>query len=439
MRAAVIGLGSRAEAWVRALAERGALAAFCDTSAHRMAVHNRRLAAAGHREVPAREPAGLARLLDDEDIDTVVVCSPDATHADHVVTALAADRTAVVEKPLATTAAGLRRIVRAERASRGAVRVAFKYRYNPAHREVRRLLAEGVVGQVGSMHFEWCLDTHHGADYFRRWHRAKSASGGLLVHKSSHHFDLVGWWLGADPARVTAEGRLFAYGPSGALARHDAFALDLRDAPRLAELYPGAPDGYRRDQDVFAPGVTIEDDLAVLVRWSTGATMTYHLHAYSPWEGYRLAVNGSAGRLELEVLESEWARPGPEHAAARLSGTPDGQPMRWRVTVRPLWDAPYEVPVPREDGAHGGGDERLFADLLDGTGTGADPLGSAAGLRDGVRAAVTGLAADESLATGAVVDAGRLLREVLAPSGASPAQSAAPLPPAGPATAVKEA
>lgn len=411
MRAALIGLGSRAETWARGLAERGALTAFCDTSAHRMAVHNRWLAATGHPEVPAHRPDDFHRMLTEHDIDTVVVCTPDATHTRYVTDALAAGRDVVVEKPLATTAADLTRVVRAERSSRGSVRVAFNYRYNPAHSEVRRLLAGGVIGDIGSVHFEWCLDTHHGADYFRRWHRARSRSGGLLVHKSGHHFDLVAWWLGADPARVTAEGRLFAYGTGGARAGDDAFRLDLAASPRLAELYLGADDGYRRDQDVFGPGIDIEDDLAVLVRWSTGATMTYHLHAYSPWEGYRLAFNGSRGRLELEVQENEWARPGSEHAAARLSGTPDGQPMRWRLTVRPLWGAPYEVTVPQESGAHGGGDERLLADLLDGAAD--DPLGRAAGLRDGVRAAVTGLAADRSLATRGPVDAEALLRDVL--------------------------
>ena len=58
------------------------------------------------------------------------------------------------------------------------------------------------------MHFEWALDTVHGADYFRRWHRDKKNSGGLLVHKSSHHFDLVNWWIGDVPARVYARGGL---------------------------------------------------------------------------------------------------------------------------------------------------------------------------------------------------------------------------------------
>ena len=393
--------------WVRGLAARDALVAFCDTSAHRMAVHNTWLA----EPVATYDPDDFARLLSEQDVDTVVVCPPDSIHAHYVTAALAAGRDVVVEKPLATSYADLRDIVRAERASGGRVRVAFNYRYNPAHSEVRRLLAAGTIGDIGSVHVEWCLDTHHGADYFRRWHRNRSNSGGLLVHKSAHHFDLIGWWLDADPVRVTADGRRLCYGADGALAGDDRFALDIKSVPRLAALYADPEDGYRRDGDVFDPSIDIEDDLAVLVRWSNGASMTYHLNAYAPGEGYRVAVNGTLGRLELEVVECDWARPGG--AAARLSGSPCGQPMRWRITVRPLWSEPYQVEVPAETGAHGGGDDRLLADLLDGHRD--DPLGRAAGVADGVRAVVTGLAANESIAEHRTVDAAARLADILDP------------------------
>ena len=62
-------------------------------------------------------------------------------------------------------------------------------------------------------------------------------------------------------------------------------------------------DGYRRDQDVFGPGVTTEDNLAVIVDYEPGATLSYALNAHSPWEGYRIDVNGTEGRAELEVVE----------------------------------------------------------------------------------------------------------------------------------------
>src|SRR5699024_12523876 len=58
---------------------------------------------------------------------------------------------------------------------------------------LREIIAAAEIGEVVSVLFEWVLDTSHGADYFRRWHRDKANSGGLFVHKSSHHFDLVNW------------------------------------------------------------------------------------------------------------------------------------------------------------------------------------------------------------------------------------------------------
>jgi predicted dehydrogenase len=325
--------------------------------------------------------------------------------------------------------------------------VAFNYRYNPLHERVRELLAQGVVGRIGSVHFEWLLDVRHGADYFRRWHRDKANSGGLLVHKASHHFDLVNWWIGARPTRVYAEGRLFFYGPAGAengydrgyarahgdpSADGDPFALALSDNPRLRELYldAEADDGYVRDRNVFAPGVSIEDDMSVLARYSTGATMTYHLHAYAPWEGYRVMVNGSAGRLELEVVESDHVSPatarsvkgGPAQMGARQAlapaalhgaqAAPEGG--RVRLSVHPFWRPPYDAtPADLVREGHGGADARMTATLFGHHDNGPDPLGRSATARDGALALLTGLAANASLSTGAPVDVAELLDPVL--------------------------
>ena len=86
---------------------------------------------------------------------------------------------------------------------------------------------------------------------------------------------------------------------------HTPWELDLSEDPRLKALYLDneSYDGYRRDQDVFGPGVTTEDNLAVIVDYGRGATLSYALNAHSPWEGYRIAVNGDEGRAELEVVE----------------------------------------------------------------------------------------------------------------------------------------
>jgi predicted dehydrogenase len=411
----------------------GELVALADVNSARIDAHNRWLAGLGAPPA-ASWPAGkFTEMLATEKVDTVVVTTVDRTHDEYIVAGLDAGCDVITEKPMTVDAPRCRRILEAVDRTGRHVTVTFNYRYNPIHEKVRELLAGGVVGEIGSAHFEWLLDVRHGADYFRRWHRDKANSGGLLVHKATHHFDLVNWWLDATPEQVFASGRLFFYGENGArhgydrgydrahgapAAADDPFALHLAGSPGLRELYLEAEhvDGYHRDQNVFAPGVTIEDDLAVLVRYHTGATMTYHLTAYAPWEGYRFMVNGSEGRLELEVVENNHvAKVGPGAGAALHGDKPAAESGGYRLTVHPYWRPPYSVEVSGYTrGGHGGADARmaevLFGDVRepsrkrsDAEAGQADRLGRAATERDGAASLLVGLAGNASLASGAPV------------------------------------
>ncbi|MER5227453.1 Gfo/Idh/MocA family protein [Streptomyces flaveus] len=435
-RCAVVGLGARARLFTEALAgpyaDRIELVGFCDVNAHRMAVHNDWLAAdhPGREPVPAYAAEDFELMLREERVDLVVVCSVDRTHDHYIVRALEAGCDVVTEKPMTTDATRARHILDAQRRTGREVRVAFNYRYNPVHSAVRQCIAAGEIGEVGSVHFEWLLDLRHGADYFRRWHRDKANSGGLMVHKATHHFDLVNWWLGTEPETVYAQGGLFFYGDeAGArrgLARDyarahgspaadgDPFAVRLADSPVLSALYLDAEreDGYHRDQNVFGPGVTIEDDMAVLVRYASGATLTYHLTAYAPWEGYRVCFNGSEGRLELLVEETTWARPDvrADGSGPVMHGSAVGEDAgRTELLLRRFWERPREVKVATGEGGHGGGDVRMLADLFDERTGAPDPLGRAADATDGARSLVTGLAANRSFETGLPVRVRELL------------------------------
>jgi predicted dehydrogenase len=430
-RYAVVGLGSRAQMFVRALADthadRNELAAFCDVNRTRMAVHNRTLDA----PVPTYGPAEFGAMIERERIDAVVVTTVDRTHDEYIVAALRAGCDVVSEKPMTVDAQRCRRILDAQAETGRKVTVTFNYRYNPVHAKVREVLASGAIGEIGSVHFEWLLDTRHGADYFRRWHRDKANSGGLMVHKATHHFDLVNWWIASAPETVFGLGRLFFYGDENGARRglarpyerahgepsaaDDPFAIDLAGSPTLKELYLDAEheDGYHRDQNVFGPGVTIEDDMAVAVRYRSGATMSYHLTAYSPWEGYHVAFNGSHGRLELDVVENSFVEAaGASRVAGRALHGAEAPPEGWsRLTLRKHWEKPVELDLPDAGGAgHGGGDERMLADIFGGDQPDADPLGRAASHRDGALSLLTGLAANQSFETGLPVRADDILQ-----------------------------
>ena len=418
VRTAIVGTGNRAQLFTEGLAKRDGydVVALCDSNSVRMAFHNRMLLAAGRRTAHQWPPARFDEMLRVERIELLVVTSVDATHDRYIEAALRAGVRVISEKPMTTDATKAQSILDTVRETGGELAVAYNYRFNPVHRRVRELLAEGAIGDVHSVHFEWMLDVSHGADYFRRWHRDKANSGGLMVHKASHHFDLVNWWLGAEPRIVYAQGQLAFYGPDqrhgyardyvrahgSAAALDDPFALHLADNQTLRELYldAEAEDGYYRDRNVFAPGVSFEDDMAVLVSYNSGATMTYHLTAYSPAEGYRVMFNGSRGRLELNVEESTFVLPHQRVESARGAVHGDlAAPTAGRtsITVRPLWSPPIDHTVDHDHAGHGGADARVLAALLDDSRTEGAEVADA---RQAALALVTGLAANRSFETG---------------------------------------
>jgi predicted dehydrogenase len=319
----------------------------------------------------------------------------------------------ICEKPLTTTLDRLREIQDVIRRSGRSLRVTFNYRYAPAFTRFKQLMLAGAVGRPLAVDFSWVLDTSHGADYFRRWHRQKEHSGGLLVHKSTHHFDLVNWWLDDFPGQVFAMGDLLFYGAANAerrgesytytrytgqpAARDDPFALRLDQKAALRGLYLDAESesGYIRDRNVFGHGISAEDTMAVVARYQKGALLSYSLIAYAPWEGLRVAISGSRGRIELDVTENV------THLQSDAA-TSDGPRERAVIRVFPMFGEAHTVQAPTSVGGHGGADplmlRSIFSDCaLD------DAHGQAASFVDGAASVLVGIAANLSIASGEMV------------------------------------
>lgn len=422
-RYVVVGTGHRVQMYLEAMAgvhrDDADLVAMLDPNPGRLAVHVAAMAAAG-LDVDAivqGPPDHLGQVIADTGADRVIVTSPDFTHADYIVASLDAGADVVVEKPLTIDPDSTRRIAEAVARTGREIVVTHNYRYSPRNSGLKELIKNGSVGRPLSVTFEWVLDTAHGADYFRRWHRDKTKSGGLLIHKASHHFDLVNWLLADAPEQVYARGAVRFYGAENAAARglpsrpergtHDGprtpWELDLRTDPRLKALYLDneSYDGYRRDQDVFGPGITTEDNLAVIVDYQSGATLSYALNAHSPWEGYRIYVNGTEGRAELEVVERAAVL---TDAEGRVLVDPSAQPEGstrtggQRLTLQRHWEVAQDVKIEEGEGGHGGGDALLLADVFQGAGD--DWLERPSSWVDGVRSIAVGMAGNESLRTG---------------------------------------
>ena len=232
----MVGIGHRVQMYLDAMAgdhrDDAELVGLIEPNAGRLAVHLGWLAEAGLDVDQRRSPATRTTWSgssSETGADRVIITSPDFTHAELIVRALDAGADVVVEKPLTIDPDGTRRIAEAVEQTGRQVVVTHNYRYSPRNSALKELIKSGAIGTPLSVTFEWVLDTAHGADYFRRWHRDKTNSGGLLVHKASHHFDLVNWLLsdcpgaGVRPRRraVLRRGERRGPRPAGPLrARH---------------------------------------------------------------------------------------------------------------------------------------------------------------------------------------------------------------------------
>ena len=433
-RHAIVGTGGRAGMYVQALCDTwsadNCLVALCDLSQVRMDWHNRRLQQEyGHPPLPTYRADDFDAMLADTRPDVVIVTTIDATHHQYVIRAMQLGCDVICEKPMTTDETRARAIFAAIERTGRSLRVTFNYRYSPLHSRLRELIAAGTIGRPLHVDFTWMLDTSHGADYFRRWHREKHNSGGLLVHKATHHFDLVNWWLDSRPRQVFALADLSFYGQANAAARgerydyarytgepaarDDPFALFLDRDPALRGLYleAEAESGYLRDRNVFGEPVTVEDTHCVVVRYRNGVLLSYSLVAYAPWEGYRVAISGDRGRLELDVVENAKS---PSREMANASSSQDsaadlGSYRSTELRVFPHFAAPWLAEIPVATGGHGGADPLMLEQLFS-PAPPPDPLRRGASHVDGAASILTGIAANHSIATGLPVNVDDLLK-----------------------------
>jgi predicted dehydrogenase len=354
-RYAIVGTGVRGIGmWGRPIAQQYADVAefvgLCDINPLRVEVAKQRIG------VSCPTFTDFDRMIDQAKPDLLMVTTVDGYHSEFIVKAMQRGIDVMTEKPMVIDEKQCQAVLDAERRSGRNLVVTFNYRYAPKHATVKELLMAGRIGKITSVDFSWYLDTRHGADYFRRWHRLRSKSGSLWVHKATHHFDLVNWWLDADPVQVSAFGSLQQYGRSGPFRHttcrgcpHQAkcpYFWDITQDKGLTELYVNceSADGYHRDGCVFKEDIDIFDTMNAIVRYSSGVTMSYSVNAFMPVEGYRVAFNGTKGRLEVRDYERQAWDP-PEDTEIDL--------------IHNFGQKEKIVLKGSTEGGHGGGDTRL--------------------------------------------------------------------------------
>jgi len=427
-RYAVVGTGGRSTMYIEAIAgkyrECSELVGLCDLSHTRMAYYNRSIGEQfKHAPVPTFDAKDFDRMVREQKPDAVIVTTADFMHHHYIIRAMELGCDAITEKPMTIDDEKARAIFATIQKTGRKLRVAFNYRYAGYATKLREVMMQNTIGRPLAVDFSWVLDTSHGADYFRRWHREKDKSGGLLVHKATHHFDLINWWIGSRPQQVFAMGGLQFYGRKNAEVRGEKYEYDrYTDVPTAAKdpfafltnrddfnkgLYFDAEkeSGYVRDRNVFGDNITIEDTMSVVARYRNGVILNYSLLAYSPWEGFEMRITGTKGRLEF----TDRRPPHVVNPTVRSDKNPqaEGETIQ-KLVIYPMFGQKYEIEIPKSAGGHGGGDPVLCEQLFS-PNPPPDPYGRAASHIDGAASILLGVAANKSIANGLPVLVDELL------------------------------
>lgn len=348
------------------------------------------------KEIPVYDD--FDSMLEKVKPDTVLVTTKDCDHDFYIIKAMKAGCDVIVEKPLTTTFEKALAIRKTQDETGKEVIVTFNLRFNPFFKRVKEIISSGVIGKILSVHYEWMLDTKHGADYFRRWHRQKKNSGSLLVHKSTHHFDLINWYLEEDPVVVNAFGTRRFYGPTKRkhgercmtcpYADECEYYMDITKDDVYNKIFVECEDvdGYYRDSCVFSDEIDIEDSMSVNVLYSGGAVMSYSLTAHSPYEGMHMVLNGTDGRMEITRVTSH----GPNYSINAENSV--------KIYNRKGEQIDISIPKVTSEG-HGGADAKL-CEMLFSDKKLSDPLHQMADTRAGLMSIGIGMAANLSIKEG---------------------------------------
>jgi 1,5-anhydro-D-fructose reductase (1,5-anhydro-D-mannitol-forming) len=225
----IVGLGGIARLVAGAIgqAENARLAAVCSRTAEKAREF-------GSAHGAAAQYADYEAMLADPAVGVVYVATPNALHPPQTLAALGAGKHVLCEKPMALTVADGRAMVERARAAGRLLGVGFHLRHHPVHREMKRLIEAGEIGQPIYASALWGSYSPGLAEQRERWQMQPELAGaGSLMGLGVHGIDLLGWLLGQQVVEATA----MADGPNERYPVEFLTAATLRfDGGALAQL-----------------------------------------------------------------------------------------------------------------------------------------------------------------------------------------------------------
>ena len=238
----------------------------------------------------------LEAMLEGEELDLLMVGSPNHMHLDHIRTGLDHGRKIFTEKPVVTSVEETMELARLI-AVHGSdnVMVGLVLRYAPLYVDLCKAQADGLLGDIVSIEASEHIAPYHGAFFMRDWRRYEKYSGSFMLEKCCHDLDLYNGVMGCRPAHVASFGGRKTFIP--------------KNAPQLdgindLEVYHRKPSGWMGTDKVFDSDADIIDFQTAIVEYENGSSLAFHTNLNVPDEYRRFAVMGAKGMAEGDFVRN---------------------------------------------------------------------------------------------------------------------------------------
>ena len=316
-------------------------------------------------------PAGYADLremLTFEFIDLLMIGSPNYLHLEQIRTGLEYGIRIFTEKPVVTTEVETFELLELlTQYGSEQVIVGMILRYAPLFRDLQATAIAGDLGTITSIEASEHIVPGHGAFFMRDWRRKATYSGGFLLEKCIHDFDLYQALLGCRPERVVSFGGRKTFTPANGF-------LETMDVYHERKSY------WQGSSYVFDDDTDLVDYQTALLEYENGANLCFHTNLNVPDEFRRFCIIGTMGMAEGDFVRGFY----------RVHDAPSG-----RKYVDKTYS--YDSSISK----HYGAEEQMAVELAKHFREGA-PL--AVSVLEALEAGLTAIKLDESRTTGGVVN-----------------------------------
>lgn len=294
-------------------------------------------------------------LLKRDDVDAVVILTPDYLHIEHVLAALDAGKHIYLEKPMAIHIEDCQTIIEAWKKTDVKLMIGFNMRYMSMYKTMKYYIDKGFIGDVKAIWVRHFVG-FGGKYYYQDWHRNSEYTNSLLLQKASHDIDVIHMLADSYTKRVSAFGSLDFYD------NEDHFKADRLEHNEEADI-------------------NVEDNNVLIMDLENGVKAAYLQNHFTPEYSRNYTVIGTKGRIENDDIN-------------------DKIYIKSRHTDDLLDQSDIEIQMKATKGSHGGADPQICDAFVEYVLDGKEPNAS---LADGMMSVVVGVKATESVRSNGLV------------------------------------